>query len=128
MKTEGTYELEIIGDGDDRQIRFVNHSPNFVEVVFSVNGIHLKDGKRVTTETRGYAYHPRDDRRLTKTTDKRPLSLGKHGVLEAVVYEGSGTPVDESVEMPPFIRKRIGSKVRVRRFSNVPSDTIQLQY
>lgn len=128
MESSTPFELEIVGSGKERQIRFVNGSLNFAEVIFVIDGVHAKDCKQITASTRGFAYHPKEERRLTQTPTKGPLPFGEHGTVEAIVYEGTGLPTDESVDLPPFVRRRIGSKIRIKRFTGTPSARLRVSY
>ncbi len=128
MDTHPTFELEVVGIGPERQIRFVNGSANFVEVIFAINGLHAKDGGPVTAQTRGYAYYPKEERRLFQTPERTPLPLCDHGVVEATIYEGSGHLPDECHDTPLFVLRRIGARVRIRRISETPVVKIHALY
>lgn len=128
MQETPQFQLEVIGEGHDRHIRFTNESDNYIEVQFLIDGLEVKSGKPVSEHTKGYAMYPREHRLLTKTPDHNPLPFAAHGTVEAVVYEGSGTPVDTAIEMAPFVRRKIGAKIKFRRYSDRPSARLSVVY
>jgi len=128
MTDTDQFKLEVTGDGIERQIRLTNESENFIEAIFLIDGRDAKSGKPFSTTMRGYAMYPREMRSLTQTPAKTPLQFSDHGQVEVIIYEGAGQPVDSMVEVAPLVRRKIGAKVKIRRFSDVPSAHLTVRY
>ena len=123
------YLLSIIGENGRKMINFANHSQNFVEVIFTIDGKEVKDGRVPDNTTRGYGYPPKLEKPIQKMKDGRPLQLPIHGgKVQAKIFQGVGSYKDEDLDKPTFMRHELVSKFSFRRTSDQPIDVLDVQY
>ena len=99
-------------------VDFENDSNGFVEVIISVNGKDIKEGKVVTKATKGLCYPPGYHKSIT-------TSIKKGSRVKVYVYEGKG---EERVDLdrPAILRRKEGRKAVFHRKSSEPAEVIEL--
>jgi len=123
-----SYELQIIQEGACRAIELKNNTNDYVEVVFLIDGKETKYGRVPESKYRGYGFEPESRRTLTKMKDGGSLPFGASGTVTALLYAGEGRLKDEILETPTFIRRRLGTKISFKRYSDKPVATLESTY
>src|SRR3989338_3771495 len=120
------YALSIIGEQGRKIITFANNSPNFVEVIFTIDGREVKEGKFPDNGTRGYGYPPKLEKPVRKMKDGRPVQLPAHGgKVQAKIFQGVGSYKEEDLDKPTFMRHELVDKFSFRRASDQPITTLE---
>ncbi len=112
-----------------RVIHFANQSPQFVEVVFTIDGKEVKEGKVPTSATRGYGYPPKLEKPVRMMKNGHDLPFGTSGgTVQAHIFIGDGEYHDTDLNKPTFLRHTLVDKVRFKRTSAEPTEVIAVQY
>lgn len=123
------YQLSILEENDKKIINFANNSPDFIEMLFLIDGREAKDGKFPDNSTRGNGYPPKLEKLVKKMRDGTPLRLSTFGgKVQAKVYPGVGSYKDEDLDKPTFMRHELVDKFTFRRVSDQPIAVLEVQY
>lgn len=123
------FELSVLELEGERVINFANKSSDFVEVVFTIDGKEVKEGNKLTSGTKGYAYPPKLEKSVKKMKNGIPLQFGNYGgEVAAHIFSGEGEYKSEDLDKPAFLRNRLVSKIKFKRLSNEPLQTIKIKY
>lgn len=109
-------------------IDFANNSKDFVEVVFTIDGREVKEGRPFDAAIKGYGYPPKLHKPVKKMKDGSALPFKKHGEVVAYVYAGAGSYKDADLNQPTFLRHQLVSKIGFKRSSNEPSAVLKAVY
>ena len=124
-----TYNFEIKELNGRKVINFANNSADFVEVIFTIDGMEVKEGKPPDEKTRGYAYPPKLEKPVKKMKDETPLRFNPHGgKVQAYIFAGTGSYKDEDLEKPTFLRHKLVNKISFRRISDEPMQVLEIIY
>lgn len=119
------FELTVQTIGDQRVIDFANHSKDFVEVVFTIDGQETKTGETYNPSIKGYAYPPKLHKLIKGMADGSPLPFSEHGgEVAAYIFAGIGQYKPEDIDKPPLLRQKISFK----RLNDDPATVIKLKY
>ncbi|MDP3298198.1 MAG: hypothetical protein Q8N09_11550 [Thermodesulfovibrionia bacterium] len=123
------YLLSIINEKDQKMINFVNNSPDFIEVIFMIDGREVKEGEMPNNTTRGYGYPPKLEKQVRKMKDGTPIKLPTHrGKVQAMIFQGIGSYKDKDLDKPTFIRHKLVDRFSFRRTSNKPIAVLEVKY
>lgn len=123
--------LAVASKDGKKVISFSNKTDQFFEVIFSIDGKHVKDGKELDLSHRGYGIPPQFNRELTKMKDGSPLLFKwfGHGTVEAYVFKGNGRYIEEEdLNVPTFIRRQLLKKINFKRVGNLPIEVLRCAY
>lgn len=110
-------------------INFVNNSSEFVEVIFTVNGKEVKEGKDLSAEIKGYAYPPKLEKPVKKTKAGTPLQFSpRGGEVVAYIFAGQGSYTAEDIDKPAFLRHKLVDKISFKRTSDQPIEVLKVKY
>lgn len=124
-----SYELSVVNLDGKKVINFANRGKDFVEVVFTIDGKEVKEGKDWSPETKGYAYPPKLEKPVKKMKDGSPLRFSSRGgEVAAYIFVGDGQYKDEDVVKPAFLRHKLVDKIRFKRKSNQPDVVLKVEY
>ena len=101
-------------------INFANDSSEFVEVIFTVDGKEVKEGKVPNQMTRGYGYTPKLEKPVKKMKSGLPLVIGRNAIIQAFIFPGIGSYKDADIDIPTFLRYKLVDKFSFRRTANEP--------
>lgn len=121
-------DLSIKAIEGQKVIDFANNSKDFVEVVFTIDGREVKEGRPFDAAVKGYGYPPKLQKPVKKMKDGSPLPFGKHGEVLAYVYAGSGSYKDEDLSIPTFLRHQLAKRIGFKRISNEPIKVLKATY
>lgn len=123
-----SFSLSVVDIDGQKAINFANHGQQFVEVVFTIDGVEVKTGHKFSPEVRGYAYPPKLEKPVKKMKNNRPLRFKSTGVINAYIFAGSGGYKEEDLDKPAFLRHRLVSKVNFKRTNNQPIEVLEIKY
>jgi len=110
-------------------IKFANKSREFVEVVFTIDGKEVKEGKTYNDKIRGYAYPPNFIKSVKKTKNEKSLPFHKQGgIVKAYVFPGEGSYLEDDLDKPAFQRGELIKKVKFTRTSATPAFFLEVKY
>ncbi len=109
-------------------IDFANNSKDFAEVVFTIDGIEVKEGRPFSSEIKGYGYPPKLHKPVKKMKDGSMLPFAKHGEVVAYVYAGTGGYKEEDIDKPTFLRHQLVEKISFKRSSDEPTQVLKARY
>ncbi|PIR66499.1 MAG: hypothetical protein COU51_03630, partial [Parcubacteria group bacterium CG10_big_fil_rev_8_21_14_0_10_36_14] len=96
-------------------INFANHSKEFVEVIFDIDGKDAKRGLPVSEDTKGYGYPPKLEKPVKKLKDGSPLPFNPSGGdVRAYIYTGEGGYRDEDMDYPTFMRHQLVERFKFK--------------
>ena len=121
-------DLSIKAIAGQKVIDFANNSKEFVEVVFTIDGREVKEGKPFDASVKGYGYPPKLQKPVKKMKNGSPLPFGKHGQVLAYVYAGTGSYKDEDLIKPTFLRHQLVTRIGFKRKSNEPIEVLKVTY
>lgn len=123
------FKFEIKELNGKKVINFTNNSTDFVEVVFTVDGREVKEGKFPNENTKGYAYPPKLEKPVRKMKDGAPLKFNPMGgKVYAYIFAGTGSYKEEDIEKPAFLRHKLVDKIKFKRTSNTPIEILEISY
>jgi len=125
------FELSVKELDGVKVINFINKSRDFVEVVFAIDGKEIKDGKIIdnSSNIKGYGYTPKLEKPVKRMRDGSPLRFSeKGGEVVAYIFFGDGEYKIEDLDKPAFLRNQLVDKIKFKRTSNKPSQTIKAIY
>jgi len=112
-----------------KTINFANNSKDFVEVIFTIDGKEVKEGKDLSLETKGYAYPPKLEKPVKKTKKGLPLEFSlRGGEVAAYIFAGQGNYKNEDIDKPAFLRHKLVDKVIFKRTSDQPIEILKIKY
>jgi len=121
--------MNIDEQDDNKVIMFTNKSREFVEVVFTIDGKEVKEGKTYHDKVRGYAYPPNMSKAVKKTKDGKYLPFHpRGGVIKAYVFPGEGSYLETDLDTPAFQRGEFIKKVKFTRTSAMPAFYLEVKY
>lgn len=124
-----SYNLSIINLEGQKVINFANNSKDFVEVVFTIDGKEVKEGKELTKNTKGYAYPPKLEKPVKKTKLGLPLQFNSHGgEVVAYIFAGEGKYKEEDIDKPTFLRHKLVDKIKFKRTGDQPVGVLKVRY
>ncbi len=121
-----TFSLDI--SKDQKKIVFRNGSLKFVEVIFDVDGIDVREGVPFSLSKRGYAIPPETEKNISKLKNGNPLPFKNGGDVTAYVFDGSVRYRDEDIDIPAFLRSRVVRKIHFTRSGNKPIEIVRQSY
>lgn len=123
------FELSIKNLEGQKVIDFANNTKDFVEVVFTIDGKEVKEGKDPSSRIKGYGYPPKLQKPVKKMKDGTPLRFSPNGgEVMAYIFAGSGSYKDEDMDKPTFLRHQMVDKVTFKRTSNEPVQVLKVSY
>lgn len=123
------FYLSIIKIDGNRAINFVNNSKNFVEVIFTIDGREVKEGKNPDEKTKGYAYPPKLEKPVKKMKNGSILPFNREGgEVAAYIFAGEGRYANEDMDKPAFLRHKLVDKIKFRRISQSPVEILRVRY
>lgn len=114
------FRLNIKEFEGQKVINFANNSSEFVEVIFTVDGKEVKEGKILDQSTRGYGYPPKLEKPVRKMKDGTPLRIDRCASITAYVFSGNGSYKNEDLDKPTFLRHKLVDKFSFRRTAHEP--------
>ncbi len=124
-----SYELSVINLDGKKVINFANRGKDFVEVVFTIDGKEVKEGKDLSSETKGYAYPPKLEKPVKKMKDGSSLRFGpRGGEVVAYIFVGDGQYKDEDIDKPAFLRHKLVGVIKFKRKSDHPDIILKTNY
>lgn len=122
------FRLDVKEFEGQRVINFANNSSGFVEVIFTVNGKEVKEGKVPDRSTRGYGYPPKLEKPVRKMKDGSPLRIDRHANVMAYVFQGNGSYKNEDLEKPTFLRHKLVDRFSFRRTTDEPIAILKMSF
>ena len=109
-------------------INFANDSADFVEVVFTIDGKEVKEGKVPDQSTRGYGYPPKLEKPVKKMKNGLILSIARNATIQAFIFPGVGSYKEEDIEKPAFLRHKLVDKFSFRRTADEPIAVLETHF
>jgi len=123
------FEISIKNLDGKKVINFANNTKNFVEVVFAIDGREVKNGEKISEDTKGYAYPPKLEKTVKKMKDGSSLQFSPHGgEVIAYIFEGDGKYKDEDIEKPAFLKHKLVDRIIFKRTNDEPIKIIKIKY
>lgn len=123
------FALSVETQSGRRVIMFASNSREFVEVVFTIDGQEVKQGKTYNDQVKGYAYPPGMTKAVKKDKAGRPLIFSpRGGMVKAYIFAGQGRYLDEDLEKPTFMRNQLIQKVKFTRAGTDPALVLKVRY
>lgn len=122
------FSLSVIDIDGQKMINFANHSQQFVEVVFTIDGAEVKNGRKFNPKVRGYAYPPKLEKPVKNMKNDKPLKFKSSGVINAYVFAGEGEYKEADLDKPAFLRNKMVSSVKFKRTNNQPMEILEFKY
>ena len=122
------YYINIIKQNGIQKIDIVNNTSNFVEVVLAIDGKDIKHGQTVTQDTRGYCFPPGHQKAIEKTPDLKVLPFKRKGKVSAYIFQGKGEYKESDLEIPAFLRKKLGQKALFTRSKSESFQKLEVTY
>ncbi|KKP36583.1 MAG: hypothetical protein UR23_C0016G0008 [Candidatus Roizmanbacteria bacterium GW2011_GWA2_32_13] len=123
------FTISVIDIEGKQAINFANNSKNFVEVVFTIDGKEVKEGKTPDETTKGYGYPPKLEKPVKKKKDGTSLIFNpRGGEVVAYIFAGEGKYKNEDMDKPTFLRHKLVDKVSFKRTSDQPTEIIKIKY
>jgi len=123
------FEISIKNLDGKKVINFANNSKNFVEVIFTINGKEVKNGEKISEDTKGYAYPPKLEKPVKKMKDGSLLQFSpRGGEVIAYIFEGDGKYKDEDIEKPAFLKHKLVDRIIFKRTNDEPIKIIKIKY
>jgi len=121
--------VSIINIEGKRAINFANNSKDFVEVILTIDGKEVKEGKTPDEKTKGYGYPPKLEKPVKKMKDGTLLRFNpRGGEVVAYIFVGDGKYKDDDLEKPTFLRHKLVDKISFKRTSDEPIEIIKIKY
>lgn len=123
------FSLSVATEEGTRVINFANNSNDFVEVIFAIDGKEVKEGKKVDFGSKGYGYPPKLEKPVKRMRNGEPLQFSpKGGEVMAYVFAGEGEYKNEDLDKPTFLRNKLVDRIKFKRASDNPIQTIKTTY
>jgi hypothetical protein len=123
------FNLSIATLEGKKVINFANNSKDFIEVIFTIDGKEVKEGKDLSSEIKGYAYPPKLEKPVKKTKAGNPLQFSpRGGDVVAYIFAGQGSYKNEDIDKPAFLRHKLVDKVSFKRTSDRPIEILKIKY
>lgn len=123
------FSISIIKIDDNKAINFTNNSKDFVEVIFTIDGKEVREGKDPNEKTKGYSYPPKLEKPVKKMKDGSILPFNRNGGdVVAYIFAGDGRYVDEDIDKPAFLRHKLVDKIKFHRTSQTPIEILRIKY
>lgn len=123
------FSISIIKIDGNKAINFINNSKNFIEVIFTIDGKEVKEGKNLDEKTKGYAYPPKLEKPVKKMKDGTMLPFNRNGgEVVAYIFAGDGQYKDDDLEKPAFLRHKLVDKISFKRTNDKPIEVIKIKY
>ena len=124
-----SYNLSVINFEGKKVINFANNSKDFVEVIFTIDGKEVKEGRELIQNTKGYAYPPKLEKLVKKTKAGMPLQFNSRGgEVVAYIFAGEGKYKEEDIDKPTFLRHKLVDKIKFKRTSDQPVGVLKVRY
>lgn len=115
-------ENYILSISKNNYITFKNNTSDFVEVVFTINGVCAKTGEQYDPNIRGYCFTPGLEKEIKKTA----IPFRKGDIIKAHIYIGEGEYREEDIDIPPHLRKELVTKIKfTRHIQNKPMEVLE---
>jgi hypothetical protein len=122
------FSLSLIDIDGQKMINFANHSQQFVEVIFTIDGAEVKNGRKFNLKVRGYAYPPKLEKPVKRMKNDKPLKFKSSGVIKAYIFAGEGEYKEADLDKPAFSRNKLVSSVKFKRTNNQPLEILEIKY
>jgi hypothetical protein len=122
------FSLSVVAIDGQKMINFANRSQQFVEVVFTIDGTEVKNGRKFNSKVRGYAYLPKLEKTVKSMKNDKPLKFKSSGVIKAYIFAGEGGYKEDDLDKPAFLRNKLVSSVKFKRTNNQPMEILEIKY